>query len=68
MDNEDDWKFPEIDHNKNHKCPNVRFYKGRNLCIIFKKPCSGWILSCMIRGMTVNKKLYDVWKQRGYIK
>jgi len=64
---EKNWRFPEIDHDYSHRCPNYRFYKGRSLCIIFKRDCSGWKLTCAMRGITVDKKLYDLWKEKGYI-
>jgi len=64
----EDWKFPPIDKDMNKKCPNVRFYKGKNLCIVFKKICTGWKLNCALRGMKVNLKLYNLWKSKGWIK
>ena len=63
----ENWKFPEIDRDMSHKCPNVRFHKGKKVCIIFKRTCSGWSLRCALRGMKVKARLYNLWKEKGYI-
>ena len=65
--NGESWKFPEIDTNLDNRCPNMRTYKGKKLCIILKKVCSGWSLQCALRGMKVGAKLYNLWKDRGYL-